>query len=280
MLLVSPSIALMTLVILGGWLYFSNDRRRISWWMIAAAIVIFTAGLFILSAALNRQGNLDASTPIGIINNFVREAVKWDVYQLERGSGWVQKLFDEMPEWMRMPFVMVYGILQPVLPAIFVVPTTPYWRVIGIARALGWYTMLPALILSFVASLSSSQEKSRKFFIWLSIVIWFWVLFTALRGGGDQWDNPRYRTILFLWQAILAGNVWVWWRETKSAWFGRVIAMEVALVAVFGEWYLNRYLHIGVQISFANMIVIIAGLWGGILAWGFWQDRKQAGAGV
>ena len=88
MLLVSPSIALMTLVILGGWLYFSNDRRRISWWMIAAAIVIFTAGLFILSAALNRQGNLDASTPIGIINNFVREAVKWDVYQLERGSGW------------------------------------------------------------------------------------------------------------------------------------------------------------------------------------------------
>ena len=274
MLLVSPSIALMTLIIFGGWAYFASERRRISWWMVAAAIIIFVVGLFILSSALNRQGNLGGGTPIGIINNFVREAVKWDVYQLERGSGWVQKLFDEMPEWMRMPFVMVYGVLQPVLPAIFIVPTTPYWRIIGVLRALGWYTLLPALILSFVAVRGSGVEKSRKFFIWLSIVIWFWVLFTALRGGGDQWDNPRYRTILFMWQAILAGNVWVWWRETRNAWFARVTSMELVLVVVFGQWYLNRYLHIGIQISFIYMVSIILGLWGGILGWGIWRDRK------
>jgi len=44
MLLVSPSIALVTLIILGGWLYFASERGRISWWMIAVALLVFLAG--------------------------------------------------------------------------------------------------------------------------------------------------------------------------------------------------------------------------------------------
>ena len=275
MLFLSPVVALVTLVIFAGWVYFTSERGRISWWMIAIAVLVFIAGLFILSSALDRQGNLGGGSPIGVINNFMREAVKWDVYQLERGSGWVQKLFDEMPEWLRLPFVTIYGVLQPVLPAIFIVPTTSVWRIIGILRAVGWYALLPALILSFAASAGAGTEKKRKLFIWLSLVVWAWILLTALRGGGDQWDNPRYRAILFLWQALLAGNVWVWWRETKNAWFLRVIAMEIVFVAVFGQWYANRYLHIGTQLPFAYMLAIIFGLWGGIFIWGIWRDKKQ-----
>lgn len=291
MLLVSPSVALVTLVIFGGWIYFTSERGRISWWMVAVAVIVFVAGLFILSSALDRQGNLGGATPIGVINNFIREAVKWDVYQLERGSGWVQKLFDEMPEWLRLPFVMIYGVLQPVLPAIFIVPTTSIWKVIGILRAVGWYALLPALILSFAASTGSHTEKKRveqsvalsgeavskgrSILLWLSLVVWGWILFTALRGGGDQWDNPRYRAILFLWQALLAGNVWTWWRQTKNAWFLRVIAMEIVFVAVFGQWYANRYLYIGAQLPFAQMVAIILGLWGVIFVWGIWRDRGR-----
>jgi len=280
MLLVSPSIALVTMVILGGWIYFGSGRGRISWWMVVIVVLVFAAGLFILSSALGRQGNSVSVTPIGIINDFMRAAVKWDVYQLERGSGWVQKLFDEMPQWMRLPFVMIYGVLQPVLPAIFIVPTTSIWRIIGIMRALGWYTLLPALILSFAASAGSGVDKNRKPLMWLSLIIWFWILFTSLRGGGDQWDNPRYRAILFIWQAILAGYVWVWWRETKNVWVMRVVAMEVVFVAVFGQWYVNRYLHVGMQISFAVMVAIILVLWSLILGWGIWHDRKRVGHSV
>jgi len=275
MLLISPSVALVTLVIFGGWHYFTSERGRISWWMVVIAVLVFVAGLFILSSALDRQGNLGGGSPIGVINNFMREAVKWDVYQLERGSGWVQKLFDEMPEWLRLPFVTLYGVLQPVLPAIFIVPTTSIWRIIGILRAVGWYTLLPALILSFAASAGAGAEKKRKLLMWLSLAVWVWVLLTALRGGGDQWDNPRYRAILFLWQAILAGNVWVWWRETRNAWCQRVIAMEIAFVAVFGQWYANRYLHIGPQLPFAEMVIVILGLWGVILVWSIWRDRRR-----
>lgn len=274
MLLVSPSIALVTLIILGGWLYFSSERGRIPWWVVAILVIVFLAGMFLLSSALDRQGNLGGGSPLGVIQNFIRESFKWNVYKIEEGSGWVQKLFDEMPGWLQLPFVMVYGILQPVLPAILIAPTEVIWKVIGILRAAGWYAMLPALMLSFWAVASPVAEKKRSILLWLSFMVWGWVLFTALRGGGDQWDNPRYRTILFMWQAILAGHVWVWWQETRNAWVGRVITMEVVLILIFAQWYANRYLHIGFQLPFAAMVMLILGLWGGIIGYGLWRDKK------
>lgn len=274
MLLVSPAIALVTLVILGGWLYFTRERSRISWWMVAGAVLVFIVGLFVLSSALDRQGNLGGS-PLEVVARFVRESLKWNAYKVEEESGWVQKLFDEMPDWMQLPFVMIYGVLQPVLPAILVAPTTVIWKVIGILRAVGWYALLPALILSFGAATASSRDLKRNLLLWLSLVVWGWVLFTALRGGGDQWDNPRYRTILFLWQALLAGQVWVWWHETRNSWFVRVILMEVIFVLVFGQWYIERYLHFGIELSFPMIVVLILGSWVLIVAWGLWRDRLK-----
>jgi hypothetical protein len=280
MLLVSPAIALVTLLILGGWMFFAREKNRVSWQFVAILAIIFVAGLFLLSSALDRGGNLGGGGPLGVINNFIRESLKWNVYKVEAESGWVQKLFDEMPQWLRMPFVMVYGTLQPVLPAIFIAPTTIVWRVIGILRSMGWYAILPALILAPFAAAGTGGEKkraerSRSIILWLSFVVWGWVLFTALRGGGDQWDNPRYRTILFMWQAVLAGHVWVWWRETRNAWVTRVIAMELVFVLVFGQWYANRYLHIGFQLPFPLMVAVILGLWLLIVGWGVWRDRTH-----
>jgi len=274
MLLVSPSIALVTLVILGGWLYFASERGKIPWWVVAVLGVVFVAGLFLLSSALDR-GNLGGGGPLGVIQNFIRESFKWNSYKIERESGWVQKLFDEMPASLQLPFVMIYGVLQPVLPAILIAPTELIWKVIGILRAVGWYTLLPALILVWVAGSSPSTGKRRSIILWLSFVVWAWVLFTALRGSGDQWDNPRYRTILFMWQAILAGHVWVWWREFRSAWVMRVVWMEAAFVVVFAQWYANRYLHIGFQLPFAGMVALIFALWLLILGWGAWRDREH-----
>jgi hypothetical protein len=283
MLFVSPVVALVTLVILAGWMYFASERGRISWWVVAIAIAVFVFGLFTLSSALDRQGNLGGNTPVAVINNFIRESFKWNAFKIEEGSGWVQKLFDEMPEWLRLPFVMTYGIFQPVLPAAIAEPTTLIWKVIAILRALGWYALLPVLIMSFVAASTEGRrperfegsEAKRKVFAWLSFAVWGWILFTALRGGGDQWDNPRYRAILFLWQAILAGATWAWWRETRNAWLGRIVLMEVVFLAVFGQWYLNRYYHLGGQLPFGQMVVVILGSWAAILLAGLWLDRRK-----
>jgi hypothetical protein len=281
MLFVSPVVALVALVILAGWIYFASERGHISWRTVAIVIAVFVLGLFMLSSALDRQGNLGGGTPLAVINNFIRESFKWNVFKIEESSGWVQKLFDEIPEWLRLPFVMVYGVFQPVLPAAFFAPTTLTWRIIAILRALGWYTLLPVLIVSFVAGPGQGTESKRRVFLWLGFAVWGWILFTALRGGGDQWDNPRYRTILFLWQAILAGDVWIWWRETQNAWLPRVVLMEVVFLLFFGQWYANRYYHFGRQLPFGQMVAVILALWGLILVTGWlWDRRKRTGHSV
>ncbi len=275
MLLVSPVAALVTLVILAGWLYVSSERGRIPWWAVGAAVLIFVAGVFLLSSAVNRQGQFNTSSPFGILGSFLRDAVHWDMYQLERGSGWVQKLFREMPAALQLPFVVVYGIFQPVLPASIFAPTKLIWQVIGHLRSLGWYALLPVLVFSPVAAAGQKSGKDRKLLFWLAIVVWFWILLTALRGGGDQWDNPRYRAILFLWEALLAGRTVAAWLETRNPWFWRIVAAEVAFLLVFTEWYASRYLRWDFQLSFGNMVALIVGLWLVIGAGGWWLDRKR-----
>lgn len=275
MLLVSPAVAIATLIIFAGWFFFTREERTLSWKVILIFAVVFFAGLLFLSASLNRIGTFESSSPLNVVNDWLKLAVDWNVYRLERESGWIQKLFDEMPEWMRLPFVAVYGILQPVLPAALVAPTVPIWKTIYLLRALGWYALLPAMLLSFGAGAGSGLEKRRSLIQWLTLVAWTWILLTALRGGGDMWDNPRYRTILFLWQAILGGVVWVWWRETRSAWFMRVVTCEVAFLLVFTQWYTSRYFYWGGKLDFNVMIALIIGLWALILGIGWWRDRAR-----
>jgi hypothetical protein len=273
MLFVSPVVALATLVIFVGWMYFVRAGRPIPWWGVAAAALVFIFGLFLLSAALNRSGEFNSSSPLHVVSDWLKLAIQWDVYQLERGSGWVQKLFNEMPRWLRLPFVIVYGLFQPVLPAALVEPTTITWRVIGILRAVGWYALLPVLVFSFI---SAWNDKDSKLWLWLNLAVWGWILFASLRGGGDQWDNPRYRTILFLWEALLAGHALTWLRETRNAWFGRILVMEAVFVLFFSQWYANRYYHLGGQLPFALMVAVIFGLWGVIVFWGLWRDRNAS----
>ena len=37
----------------------------------------------------------------------------------------------------------------------------------------------------------------RRVWSWLAAFSWVWILVCAIRAGGDQWDNPRYRLIFF-----------------------------------------------------------------------------------
>jgi hypothetical protein len=288
MILVSPAVALATLIIFAGWMWFSSERGAISWKAILAFAIIFILGLFFLSASLNRSGEFDSSSPLSVINDWLKLAVNWNVYNIERDSGWVQELFDKMPEWTRLPFVAIYGILQPVLPAALIAPTAPIWKIIYLLRAVGWYALLPMLILSFGAgsgfgvekeraeqNAALSPSKGRSLILWLALLTWTWILLAALRGGGDMWDNPRYRTILFLWQAILAGVAWVWWRETRSAWLVRVVLCESVFLVLFLQWYTSRYFHWGGKLDFPVMVALIVGLWAAILLGGWWQDRKR-----
>ncbi len=279
MLLVSPVVGLATLVILGGWAWMAREHRRPSWLAFFALVVVFLTGLALLAWALNRQGNFDGS-PLGVIAAWFGRAVQWDVYQLERGSGWVQKLFREMPVWLHLPFVAIYGMLQPVLPAAFIEPTTLTWRISGIARALGWYLLWPLLLYAPIAAWQNGDARKRRLWLWLTALSWAWILLTALRGGGDQWDNPRYRAMLLPWEALVAGYAWTWFREKRDAWLPRLWLVEGIFLVFFTQWYLSRYLLIGAQIPFGWMVALIVAcsllvLVGGG-AWDRYRRRKPA----
>ena len=278
MLMVSPVVAMVTLVILAGWWWMAREHGRLSWVSFIAAALVFTAGLFLLAWALNRQGNFGGG-PLGVIGGWFREAVMWDVYQLERGSGWVQKLFAEMPEWLRLPFVAIYGIFQPVLPAVFIEPTTLTWRIIGIARALGWYLLWPLLLYAFIAAWKNDDTQERRLWLWMTVIVWLWIILTALRGGGDQWDNPRYRAILMPWQALVSGYAWACFRSRSDSWLVRIWLIEAIFLAFFTQWYLSRYFHIGGQIPFGWMIGFIIGSSFIVLVGAACWDRRLTSSG-
>jgi hypothetical protein len=177
---------------------------------------------------------------------------------------------------MRLPFVTFYGILRPVLPATLIDPTTTIWRVIYVLRGLGWYALLPMLILSFIAGSSSGFETKRPLWMWISLLAWTWILLASLRGGGDDWDNPRYRSLVFVWQALIGGYVWVWWRKTHNRWFARVLTCEVVFLLIFTQWYGSRYLGWGARLPFGQMVALILGIWVLIVGIGIWLDKRHA----
>ncbi|HET9589557.1 MAG TPA: hypothetical protein VFO91_12290, partial [Anaerolineales bacterium] len=177
MLLISPPVAIATLLIFAGWLFFTDERRSLSWTVILIFAIVLMLGLLFLSASLNRSGEFDAASPLRVVNDWLRLAVRWNAYQIERESGWVQKLFDEMPGWMRLPFVVVYGIFQPVLPASLIAPTKLIWKAIYLLRSLGWYALLPMLVLAFAATAGQPSSRTRNLVLGLSLLTWTWIVF-------------------------------------------------------------------------------------------------------
>lgn len=270
MLLVSPAIALLMLIILAGWWWIQREHGRLSWIALAAAGLVFLAGLYLLAWGLERQQSF-GSSPLGIIMDWSRAAIKWDTYQLQLGSGVVQKRFDELPEALHPLFVIVYGITQPVLPAALTEPTVPLFRFLMTFRALGWYALVPLLFYAPFASFRTSRGSARRLWFWLTAVVWLWIIVAALRGGADQWDNPRYRAILIAVQALVAGYAWV----NRDRWLIRWLAVEAVFLAVFSQWYVSRYYAIIGRIPFGSMVTVILVAAALILGGGWWWDLRH-----
>jgi hypothetical protein len=281
MLLVSPAMALVLLVLLGGWLWFRGERKRLPWPILAAVGGVFLVGLLFLAWSLSRQHDFSGGGAFGIILNWFRASVKWVIYLLERGSGQIQNVFSKMNPLMQFLFVVGYGIAQPVLPPAFFAPTTLTWHIIAVFRAIGWYLILPLLIYAPIAAWRTTPGRERRLWLWLSVFSWLWILICAIRAGGDQWDNPRYRLIFFGFEALAAGYAWRWWREHRDAWLPRILALEIICVLLFGQWYVARYYLIGIHfpilvvlsLSLTCLAVIILGGW-------LWDRRQTKKAGA
>ena len=124
------------------------------------------------------------------------------------------------------------------------------------------------------------NKRERMAWLWLWLAAWVWIILASAHAGGDQWDNPRYRVILLMFQAALAAYSLLWARRLRDRWLERVLAVEGVFLLFFGYWYIARYtnwragqVHIFIVIAaiiIASLFILVGG-W----VWDRWGSRTK-----
>lgn len=225
------------------WLEHYVDRlpekwRIISWILLAAAGLVFAVYGW----------------------RWVSGTAVFDTRMTEYNSGRIQTAIEELGVDLRVPFIIGYGLTQPVLPAALADPAIPLWRVTSSLLAAGWYAVAPFLIFALFALWREPDAVKRRLLAWSTLACVVWVLISSARAGGDQWDNPRYRTIFLPWLALICAWGWDYARRAKNPWLWRILAVEGIFLAFFLSWYLSRYYNLVSRMPFNAMLLWITAL--------------------
>jgi hypothetical protein len=217
------------------------DRSRIMqnwrlWGVLGGLLLVGMAVIWLFAERIYPGG---ASNPLELISHWLVFAGRWEKRALALSSGWFDKVLSLSPEWMHIWLVLGYGTVQPFLPAALIALGNWTWRLIAIWRALGWTVLLVLLMYAPIRALRRAQKETVP--LGFALFVWAGILLSAYRGGGDQWDNPRYRVIFVVLQAALAAWVWVSQQEKPDPWFRRVLIGLGLVFAWFAPWYLRRY---------------------------------------
>ena len=268
-------------VLLGIWILdpgtMQASRKRQTILVIFLLFAILIIVMLVVSSILTSLPSLQGGRLLTAFLAWFQSNFNFQSYLTERSSGMVQSLLDSLGEQWRWLIVLVYGIAQPVLPAIVGDPSAAWiMRIIGFLRAAGWYTLALFLVYGTLGAFRSREETRRLQLIWIGIISWAWIMVAALNAGADQWDNPRYRVILLLWQVILAAWAWQWARQRRDAWLWRWLAVEAVFVGMFTEWYLSRYYPGFLHLDIKTMTLITLAISFAILVGGAIWDKKHA----
>ncbi|HLF89897.1 MAG TPA: hypothetical protein VI451_13185, partial [Anaerolineales bacterium] len=266
----SPPMAMIILVLLGIVGLGMDDWRIIRNWRLWAVLggmaLVAVLGIGLGWDRIARMVSADRfDTPWEMVAYWVEITARWQARMTRAGSGILQYIFRRTPEWVHLPFLLGYGVVRPLLPAELFYSTTPMWWAIGVWRSLGW-TML--LVLLVYAPLRAFQGKtlkvsetfrvsqnpmSRNLLIGLSIAVWLSILIATFWGGGDQWDNPRYRVAFSCLQIVLGVWAALAYRRAPDPWFRRAVAGVVIVLAWLGLGVLT---------------------WGVYVVWDVWRGRR------
>lgn len=211
--------------------------RRL-WFVLAGLAILILAGLWI---SLGQSAPDKITNPIALIGWWIRKSAEFQAYLSKRASGMVQKIFRSTPAWTHIYFLVAYGVVRPFLPAALVISSdAPIHTWITLWRAIGWTILLVLLV---YALLRSFNKENRGFNRMFSLVVWLGILVASYRGGGDMWDNPRYRAAFAGLQIALAAWAWTAPRRATDPLLRRaLVSMGLALIW-FIPWYMRREFH-------------------------------------
>jgi hypothetical protein len=278
---IQPLASFISFAVLSGVWFFDPAtlqalKQRRTLLTIVLLVSLLLVGMLVASSILANLPSLQGHGPLSVYLTWFKNNFTFQSDILEHSSGIFQSLLNNIGERWRWLIILVYGIAQPVLPAIVGDPGAAWiMRIIGFLRAAGWYAMALFLVYGAFGLFRNRTEPRRFQLIWISIISWAWIMVAALNAGADQWDNPRYRAIFLLWQVILVAWAWEWARSRRDAWLWRWLAIEVVFVGLFTEWYVGRYYPGIFHLDIKWMIVLILGISALIIIGGFIWDRTR-----
>ena len=271
------ALLLFMLALTAGFSAISRFQFRLGqprlWLAIAGLGIFMLVGLWLVLRQFTPPG---MNNPLEMLGWWLRKSAGLQAFLSQHASGWLQKTFKMIPEWAQIPLLVGYGVLQPFLPAAMVVGSrAPIWPWITAFRSIGWTILLVLLIYSPI--LAIRRKENGAYARVVSLVVWIGILIAALRGGGDMWDNPRYRTAFIGLQAGLAAWAWVEQRRTADPWLRRAGLGIAAILAWFVPWYARRYFDfnwpvpdlfptIGAGVASAILLIL----------WDWVRSRKRA----
>ncbi len=236
----SPTFTFFLIGVLGIVANFLGEQRWIVNWRVWVGLGVLVGigmiGVFLFGDELMPG---EASNPLVKMQQWVKNTARWQAYISSHTSGWMHKIFANTPTKMHMWILVAYGVVQPFLPAALFAKGKAVWWGIAIWRAVGWSALLLLLIYAPVRALS---RLNRSIALGASIAVWMVILVAALLGGGDQWDNPRYRAAFAGLQLVLAAWVWVEQRRDPDPWMRRVFVGMGFVFLWFAPWYMRRYI--------------------------------------
>jgi hypothetical protein len=225
MLVISAKLALFIIMFLLVWFVLVQfpPQKRISQ-------IVFLVGLF--------AGGIG----IAVVSwGWLKTSASWELLVSVQNSGWVQKIISDIGEEWKFPFLTGYGLVQPLLPAAIAEPSIFIWKIIAIARALGWYIILPFIVFGFFSIQREKDANKRWLILWTAIFMAVWILLSSARAGGDLWDNPRYRLAFLPWMALFIAWAWTTAIKIKNGWLLRWVILIWSFVLLITHWYVGRY---------------------------------------
>jgi hypothetical protein len=235
-----PFIAVVLATILLLWLW---QIRRVSRGQIMAFLLVLLIAIAAIVLAARSWASFQGigGSTLDILRGWLENATsQWRFNLVSDQSALVDSLLDRLPAGLQLPFLVLYGVIQPFLPAAIVAPGAPIWKVVGIWRSVGWALILPVLVYATIRALGKAGWRSSiTFFV---IYIWVTALLSSYRAPSYQWDSPRYRAVFISIQALVVAWAWYSAKAEEDPWLGRLFVVFGIIFGMFTLWYVGRYL--------------------------------------